>query len=323
MARARSLAVVLWAGVCATCGGGGGSSPVAPAAIPTAAATPKPSGWAAGTLVTVVSGETDAPVAGARVNVAGTPLTTDEIGRVSIPYTVAEGASVDVVADDYLSRQTTAKYAVTRVDLWPDSSWLPGAYTQKLVYTQSSVTDDRSIVPLERLSPKVRRVVIAPSDDLKGQPGALAALRQGADWFNAAVAGRVVFALDGAGDLTVAARIAPDDASCGGNGGRLLARTWVSGYEVTRAEIIFCSDQTIQLASPVAHEIGHIYGLGHSGDNHDLMFPYYYRSDPYRTFTDREVLLMGLIDRRRGGNVWPDNDRTAKASGNRVRVFVD
>jgi hypothetical protein len=49
----------------------------------------------------------------------------------------------------------------------------------------------------------------------------------------------------------------------------------------------------------------------------------YYRSRIEHGFTDREVLTMSLVYQRRGGNLWPDNDRQASSSARRVRVFVD
>jgi hypothetical protein len=52
------------------------------------------------------------------------------------------------------------------------------------------------------------------------------------------------------------------------------------------------------------------------------MYPYYSRSRE-RDFNEREVLTMLLMAQRRGGNVWPDNDRTATSSATEVLVFVN
>jgi hypothetical protein len=300
--------------------------------VATATPVPRASGWAQGTVVTVVSAGDGAPVAGARLSVAGAPYVTDEAGRATMLTAVAEGATVDVVGDAILARQTTARAGLTRIDVWPDDAELPGNYTQCLVYSELTADDSMQVVPLERLPPRVRRVVLAPSDDIKGQPRALAALRDASDKFNVANGGRVVFALDGAGDLTVPVRISPHDTACFDDRARVFARTWLQDHEVTRAEIVFCSDAMLEFPSPIAHEIGHIYGLRHSLDYHDLMAPrsssYFLRQFGARntwmlSFGEREAAVMALIATRRGGNVWPDNDRAAAASSRIVREFID
>jgi len=330
MRRAPVGALVAFGWTLAACGGGG--APQAPTPVATAAPAPRPSGWAQGTVVTVVSAADGAPVAGARLSVAGAAYVTDEAGRATMLTAVAEGATVDVVSGGALARQTTARAGLTRIDLWPDDARLPGNYTQRLVYTILAADDSMPVVPLERLPPRVHRVVLAPSDDIKGQPRALAALQDASDKFNVADGGRVVFALDGASDLTVPVCISPHETACFDDRARVFARTWLQDHEVTRAEIVFCSDAMIEFPSPIAHEIGHIYGLRHSMDYHDLMAS---RSSAYflgplrdretwmLSFGEREMAVMALIATRRGGNAWPDNDRAAASSSRIVREFID
>jgi hypothetical protein len=76
-------------------------------------------------VVTVVSGETDTPVAGAQVIVAGTPHATDGAGQ-AVVQAAAEGATVDVEAAGFLTRQTLVRNAVTRLTMWPDDAKLSG-----------------------------------------------------------------------------------------------------------------------------------------------------------------------------------------------------
>jgi hypothetical protein len=305
-----SLAVVA-----TSCGGGGGAptTPVLP--------TPRPSGWTTGTVVTVTSGETDAPVAGARVLVAGAPYTTDGSGQARVQAT-AEGAQVDIEAKGFLGRQTLVRHAVTRLTLWPDAPELPSDYTRALVYTASSTSDTTSLVPLERLPPRIRTLALEPSDRLKADRWVMDAHRKAAAYFNMATEGRVFVTVGGTADMTVPTRIDTADPVCEGSTSRLFANIWASGHEVSRAEIVFCSEGPTRLPSPIAHELGHIYGLGHSPNGFDLMYPYYDALNEHG-FTEREMLTMGLIELRRGGNTWPDNDRTAATLGTRLRVVVD
>jgi hypothetical protein len=313
-------AVVALAVAPLSCGGGGGGSPTTPALSP-ASPMSRSSGWAAGTVVTVVSGETDAPLAEARVVVAGVSHATDEAGQAVVPP-VAEGATVDVEAEGFLTRQTLVRHDGTRLTMWPDDATLPRDYTKALVYTASTVSDSTSLVPLERLPPRVHTLALVPSDAIAADARAMAAHRQGADYLNAALGGGTVFAVGGAAARKGPTRIDAGDASCEAKPGRLMARTWVSKHEVTRAEIVFCDAGPTRLAMPIAHELGHIFGLAHSPDRRDVMYPYYDRWSQHG-FTGREVLTMSLVELRRGGNTWPDNDREAATSGTRVRVFVD
>lgn len=290
---------------------------------PLSTPTPPPaSGWAAGAVVTLVSGETDAAVAGARVLVAGVIHETDGAGQIVLKAAAADGATVDVEAEGFLPRQTSVQHAATRLMLWPDDTELPGSYTQTLVYTASTLQDTSSIVPLERIPPRVKRLALVPSTELAADERVVAAHRQAADYFNVAVEGRTVFTVGGTGDLAVDTFLAPDDVSCEGNSGRLLARIWVAQYEVTRAQIIFCGPQPTRLPTPIAHELGHVFGLAHSRDSRDVMYRFYY-VDSEHGFTTREVLTMNLMYLRRGGNIWPDNDRAAASGRTYVRTIVD
>ena len=91
--RAGTL-LALFAGLGA-CGGSGGSTPQTPSAV----ATPAPRALAAGTTVSIVSGEDDAPVEGARVVVGTREYVTDGSGQIVLAETVPYGTFVDVVAD--------------------------------------------------------------------------------------------------------------------------------------------------------------------------------------------------------------------------------
>src|SRR5262245_30541652 len=136
----------LLAASCAACSRGG--SPSAPsAAVPAA-----PIAITAGTVLTLTSGETGAPVAGAAVVVAGSVYAADARGEVTLRMTTAPGALVDVSGVDYLDRQTLLRSAAsTHYSLWPARSptGLDESYTRMLIYT----ADDGAAggAPLQRL----------------------------------------------------------------------------------------------------------------------------------------------------------------------------
>jgi hypothetical protein len=273
-------------------------------------------------VLTVVSGETDEPVVGLRAVVAGTSYTGGPGGRIVLRTAADEGTEVVVEAAGFLLRETLVRHDATRLTMWPDHSGLPGEYTKALVYTASTVHDSTSLVPLERIPPHVRMLALAPRGTLAADPLALAAHRQAAEFFNAAVEGRTVFFVGQTADLTVSTRIDAGDPSCEGKPGRLLARTWVPDHEVTRAEIVFCGEAPTRLAGAIAHELGHIFGLAHSAESRDVMYLYYHQGHE-RGFSEREALTMKLLYLRRGGNAWPDNDRGATMQATLVREFVD
>jgi hypothetical protein len=167
----------------------------------------------------------------------------------------------------------------------------------------------------------VRTLSLQPSDALKADWYAMDAHDRATDYFNTAAQGRMAASVGGAADMTVPTRIDPADESCD-SAWTLLARVWVSSNEVTKAEIVYCSERPSRLASPILHEMGHVYGLRHSSSGRDVMFAVYSRYFDYG-FTEPEVVTMALISQRRGGNVWPDNDRTATSSATHVLVFVN
>lgn len=301
-----------------SCGGGSSQAPTPVVATP----TPRPSGWAAGTTLTIVSGETDAPVTGARVTIAGiAQAATDAAGQTTLAGPATEGATVDVEATGFLTRQTLVRYATTRLSLWPEGEQLPESYTKKLVYTSAGDGDSTAPVPLERLPPRVRTVSLEPSDELKSDQRAMIAHQGGADLINAALEAGPTFVVGGTADLRVPTRIDATHKSCD-DAGTLLALIWVTAQEVSRAEIVFCGPDPSRMPMPIAHELGHVLGLGHSPASYEVMYPYYLPNREH-PFMPREVLTMRLISQRRGGNTWPDNDRTAATSARRQRVFVN
>jgi hypothetical protein len=214
---------------------------------------------------------------------------------------------VDVTVAGFLPRQTTVKTGATKISLWPNDSRITGSYTHSLVYQRGDLE-----FPLHRLAPTVRSVAIT---------GGFPEMPKAVESVNSAVSrdGVTLFA-GGTGDMTVPVRLDPTAATCQQPLVLAYAQFWTSNQEISRGEIVVC-DQRDAVASILAHEIGHLFGLSHSEDSRDLMAPEYGRARD--SFSDREITVLGLMMQRRGGNTWPDNDRNATATGAQRHVIVN
>ncbi len=287
----------------------GGSSSSGPSPIPTS--TPTPAGWPAGTSLAVTSGETGQPVT-AQVLVSGAPY---------LGGAVAAGAGVQITAAGFIERATVVRTGETALTLWPDNARLPRAYTKALVFTSSATSDIGSDSPMQRMPSRVRSVSLTLSAEVKADPEAVAVMQAAVAELSAAFGGRVAYSLDAASaDFKISAKVDPADPLCANARG--VSRLWVTAGEITRAELVFCSQEYTHAAGTAIHELGHTAGLEHSEDRADVMYRSYSASR-VPTFTDRERLVLALMWQRRPGTVWPDNDSGTTASGSRIVVQVD
>ena len=255
-------------------------------------------------MVQLVNAETGAAVQG-QLNVGGVMVDSG----APLANAVAPGVTLDVIAAGFLPRLTTVKTGVPKISLWPDDERITANYTHALVYTWGEGDGESA---LYRLPPKVRSVAIT---------GDYSEIEAAAEIINAATTRYgVTFFAGGTGDMTVPVRLDPTAETCQGEGVLAFARIWTTNQEISRGEIVVCAPRNA--ISPIlAHEMGHVLGLSHSEDQRDMMGPY---QGPSRgEFTDREITIIGLMMQRRGGNTWPDNDRTATATGVRRHDIVN
>lgn len=303
-----------------------GSSPSSPTRTPVARPTPAPTPIA----VSIVSGETGAPVAGASVTVAGVALESDASGGVSVAAGTARDAEVSIVAPGFLDRRSTLGHAEegSRFSLWPRESptGLSEELTGFLVYTETRADAVFAEDPLRRWSPEfgeIRVVLGAGFDPSMGR--SIDNHTEAAARMNELSGGAVVYGSPEFGEGeggpapgTVLARIDADDPICE-NRVLALARWWCNGAnETRRAELVYCTVFQTQRPNLVLHEFAHTLGLYHSPNRDDLMFA----QDTAGRFHPREILATRLMYQRRAGNRFPDDDRQAAGDLGRERVGV-
>ena len=303
------------------CGGGGPAAPTR--AVP---ATP-----AAPTTLVVVSGETGQPIAGAAVTVDGRGHASDAAGEVRLGEPARPGAMVDVVAPGFFDRQTILRVGTSRMSLWPRQSLtgLDEHTTAELVYTpgaQCCPAETVAAAPLRRVHPTIANFTVVLPARYRGNDAVHAAFQEAVSLAGAASAARVVFTLGDAGTgprIDVAA--GPDPLNRP-NTAAVAERTFDPQGYITGGRILFVVEAYLagerphwQLATIVAHELGHFLGLGHS-TTPGLMSVVAGRGNNYayfaahRDFSPAEKLVLDLMYDRRSGTRFPDNDRTAAAT---------
>jgi hypothetical protein len=318
--RTRSaLAAALFV---AGCGDRAANFPTPAAAPPTA-----PAGLAAGSVVTVVRGDTGLPVEGATVTIAGRAYVSDTAGSVRIDEAATPGALVDVTAAPVLDRQTrVGRGPLGTLALWPRSTpaGIDEAFTATLVYTRDALSGAGATgeEPLRRIATGAAPLIV-PSAEILADEFAHAALIQSVARINAAARGTVTYALAPeapATALVFQARIGIGDPSCGD---RTLAftRTTQRAGDIIRGEIIYCSREATHRAALVVHELGHTFGFNHSLDPRDMMFSTFTAGHAV-DFRAREAEVMSLVMLRPPGNRYPDSDRDVTAAAVSEQVIV-
>jgi hypothetical protein len=320
----KGARLVLAALLASACGGDTGSGP-------SAVSSPTTLGPVS---VGVVSGETEAPVAGARVVVAGAEYVTNVQGQVTVPGGADASALVDLVATGFFDRQTqlSRRDGAGRFTVWPRQSptGLSEAFTSEVVYTTAAM--GVPVVPgaavLTRWAASVTGVdvvYLGPGDSpayLAFSARALDTQRAALDELTNGSNGRVVYrpprptsgqAAPGGGRVEL--RILPEHEAC------LSSRDiWgvasVAEGEIVFATVTYCHLRAAEDLGLSVHELGHTFGLRHSSDASDVMRAFGRRVDH---LSSRERLVMLLMLQRPGGNRFPDNDRSARTASTAAR----
>ena len=303
--RTRILALLAALGSLRCGGSGSPSGPSRPTPAP-------PAGFPAGTVISIVSGETGAPVPGARLVAGGRTVAGDGTGRITLPERLDANSPVDVTAAGFLDRVTRLR-SREPIALWPTQSptGLDQHYSVTLVYTSASAGVTNPPLggdPLYRLGAQTRQVFLAPDVELQRDPQALSALREAAERIGSAAGGQVAYSVTNtppAGAVRFDVRLDPASSTC--EGARAFTTRSLRGTEIVGGSITFCSVEASRAAT-ATHEVGHSFGYRHGPDPRDVMFGGFSAARAV-DFGPREMLVARLMLQRPAGNRWPDDDR--------------
>jgi len=288
--------------------GGGDRGPSAPSAT---APTPDP-GFPAGTVLSIVSGETGSPVAGASLIVGGQAIPADAGGRVSLPARLDPQSPVDVTAPGFFDRVTRLR-SRDAITLWPKQSAASGIdehYTISLVYSDSFEDDRLGKTGLIRLADATREVYLLPTPEYQSEPAAAANLDEAAHLLGEATQGRFRYLVANsapAGAVRFSVDYKPSEPRCAENRRILGFVRWnFNGFVIAGGSMFLCRSDAWRDLGVTLHELGHTYGLLHSPYDYELMAPFINRA---RNFGPRELLIMRLMLLRPPANAFPDTDR--------------
>jgi Matrixin len=318
MRRLRLWLPGVW--ILAACGG---QTPTAPR-IGTSDLNPTNTGaapMAGGTVLTFVSGENGAAAGGVDVviGVNHERYRTDGSGQIRLSDNLTLPASLEAVSEEYLQRETVLRFDNgTSLTLWPRHSptGLDEASTRRIVYTEAA-GGAAGARPMHRVLPG--RVSVVPDPALRADADAMAAHEAAAEALTAATKGEVEFVVEATPTSGMVVRTMVDASDPAMNGHAALTYRTVDGGVITGARVVFLSQDLAHLPAIVTHELGHSFGLEHSDDPTDLMYPVV---SPGRTLSMRESLIIDLMLKRPPGNRFPDNDRDGGNGASRTVEVV-
>jgi hypothetical protein len=277
----------------------------------------------AGTALTFVSAETSTPASGVTVTIGENHYRTDGAGEVRLNAPLGLPASVEVVSDQYLLRETViGAHDGLRFSLWPRQSptGLDEERTRQLVYTDASGGEPGAL-RLHRVNPPAGRVSVVLSSALAADPEAVRAHQEAAETLSRATGGAVTFVVEATATSPVSVYTSIDMNDPAMRNHAALAYRHLDGSLIVGGRVVFISSEVSHMAAVVAHELGHTFGLEHSPSPQDLMYPIV--SGP-KDFSLGERLAMELMLQRRPGNRFPDNDRDGASAqtGKRTEIVA-
>jgi hypothetical protein len=103
-----------------------------------------------------------------------------------------------------------------------------------------------------------------------------------------------------------------DDPVCEANVIGVTRTTTAASGDIATAKIVYCQSRWARDLNTVVHELGHVLGLQHSPSQADVMYCYAGRG--VETPSASEIAILSLLDARRSGTRFPDNDRNAQGA---------
>ena len=287
---------------------------------------------AAGTIVSVRSGESNQPVSGATISLSGlspegtfsAAFSTDAAGQFRLDRTVLLSSTpqLGVIAPGFLVRSTILRADETTSTLWPSSSptGLDDVFSSTVVYSNATcpaVNTGQST--LRKVSAAAGTVQVSFESSLQDST-AENAHRQAIARLNTALGGALQYQFTttpGPG-VSFTAGIDSNASTCTAGPELLRAATVLNTLSgnIVGGRLVYCSVDAARSVNLVLHELGHTFGLRHSASTSDVM---YCSTGRPNLFSTRETLVMRLMGQRRSGTRWPDDDRLTSGPLTRSR----
>ncbi len=266
-------------------------------------ASPTTAGEAQQTL-TVLAGDTGRPVAGAIVARAASRTATDAAGQATL--SLGDATPIEIDASAFFVRSTLFRGDTTFL-LWPLRPDAGEDFVAELVYNH--LVSDGS------LTRPVSPVVLVLSPELRSDGVAASAEERAAALASAATDGRIPFTVGAAapaGSVAIQVSVNPADDFLAANPAYgAVTRVTFPGHRITSGSTTYRGLAEARAFSLVAHETGHILGLGHPSQPGLMSVATIAR---YSNFTPAEALEVRMMQLRPPGNLPPDDDRGVASS---------